>query len=122
MYLNHSYLNVSDKAQIYDSQDPEQKVNFGFTLSGKKKYLPSYIDLRLNYVGSIQTTVPDSGSTLKTKVHPYYKLDIKVAKKLCKDKLEVSLTGLSLLEPRHDEFGGTVAVDREILAAVKYEF
>ncbi len=122
-YLNHSFLNVNDREQQYVNADPKQKVNFGTTLSMDKVYLPSYIDLKYSFVGSIR---PQDSITLQmVKVPSYSKLDIKIAKRLFKDAMEVSLSVLNALEPRHFEYASgtsTVAVPREVLGTIKYQF
>ena len=88
-----------------------------------KVYLPSYIDLKYSFVGSIR---PQDSITLQmVKVPSYSKLDIKIAKRLFKDAMEVSLSVLNALEPRHFEYASgtsTVAVPREVLGTIKYQF
>ncbi len=119
-YFNYSYLNVDDKNDEWEWTDPEHKVNVGARISMKGKYLPDYIDTKFYYVGSIK--VIDNTTYTLTDIPAYYKLDIHIAKKFFKDKMEVGLTGLNLLEPHHYEFGDTVEVDRQILASLKMKF
>ncbi len=124
-YLNHSFLNVNDREEEYKNADPQQKVNFGTTLSMNKSYLPSYIDLKYSYVGSIEPVDTQSFTNQRVRVPSYNKLDVKIAKRLFKDAMEVSLSVLNALEPHHFEYASgsaPVAVSREVLGTIKYQF
>ncbi|MFH1640586.1 MAG: TonB-dependent receptor [Candidatus Omnitrophota bacterium] len=114
-YFNHSYLSVDDKKGEWKFRDPKHKVNLGVRLYMKEKYLPDYLDMKFYYVGRII----DSSAI---KVPPYYKLDLHIAKKFCKDKVEFAFTALNLLDSHHYEFGNTITVDRAYYGSVKIEF
>jgi len=127
-YSNYAYLSVDDKIANYKNQDPRHSFNLGFTVTMDKRWLPSYIDTKFGYVGSIKAKEISEPNTAKKKVSDYVKLDIKVAKKFCNDSLEVALVGLNLWDDDHYEFATNstsredAQVSRQFFITIKKEF
>jgi iron complex outermembrane recepter protein len=120
-YLNYTWLRVRDKLDAWEIRDPKNKVNFGCTLDlPKEEYLPTYIDMKVNYVSTY--TIAGSFGSAGAKIPPYWKMDVKIAKMFDNDNVEVALTGLNLLAPNHFECSTVLTVDRQYLGSVKVKF
>jgi iron complex outermembrane recepter protein len=119
-YLNHTYLFVEDKLGAWDIRDPKHKINFGGLVTLNNKFLPDYIDTRVNYVSTY--TIAGNFGVAGAKIPPYWKLDMKLAKRFFDNNMEVSVTGLNLLAPGHLEASNSLYVAKQILGAVKVQF
>jgi iron complex outermembrane recepter protein len=127
-YLNYSYIIVKDRlfaatpASSFNLREPKHMVNFGGVVNLKGRYLPDYVDTRVNWVDAYNTFVGFNPFGTSGKFGPYWKMDMKIAKMFMKDNLELALSGLNLLAPHHQEGNANVYIDRQVLGSVKVKF
>ncbi len=121
-YANYTYLFVKDSLDQYNTQDPRNRANAGATLF-TRKYAPiDYIDARYSYVGAIDTLSEQGPASPKIKDPRYHKLDLKIARKILKDRGEVSVSGENFLSPRHLEFADQARIDQKVYLTLKVNF